>query len=116
MKSKKLTAVVLAGATTVGLGVMAIPGGAATLPHSSVNWATVTHLTKTGPEDFGNLKKAAEAEGHLNVITLPSNWANYGTIISDFSAQVPHRDQLGEPRRIQPGRAQRDQGGQGPRR
>ena len=85
MKSKKLTAVVLAGATTVGLGVMAIPGGAATLPHSSVNWATVTHLTKTGPEDFGNLKKAAEAEGHLNVITLPSNWANYGTIISDFS-------------------------------
>jgi putative spermidine/putrescine transport system substrate-binding protein len=85
VKSKKLTAVVLAGATTVGLGVMAIPGGAATIPHSSVNWATVTHLTKTGPEDFGNLKKAAEAEGHLNVITLPSNWANYGTIISDFS-------------------------------
>jgi putative spermidine/putrescine transport system substrate-binding protein len=31
------------------------------------------------------LVKAAEKEGHLNVITLPSNWANYGTIMSDFS-------------------------------
>jgi putative spermidine/putrescine transport system substrate-binding protein len=28
---------------------------------------------------------AAKAEGKLNVITLPSNWANYGTIIKDFS-------------------------------
>jgi putative spermidine/putrescine transport system substrate-binding protein len=28
---------------------------------------------------------AAEKEGQLNVITLPSNWANYGTIMSDFS-------------------------------
>ncbi len=33
------------------------------------------------------LVKAAEKEGHLNVITLPSNWANYGTIMSDFSAK-----------------------------
>jgi len=30
------------------------------------------------------LVAAAEKEGHLNVITLPSNWANYGTIMSDF--------------------------------
>jgi len=30
------------------------------------------------------LVTAAEKEGHLNVITLPSNWANYGTIMSDF--------------------------------
>jgi putative spermidine/putrescine transport system substrate-binding protein len=27
----------------------------------------------------------AKKEGHLNVITLPSNWANYGTIMSDFT-------------------------------
>jgi len=27
---------------------------------------------------------AAKKEGTLNVITLPANWANYGTIISDF--------------------------------
>jgi putative spermidine/putrescine transport system substrate-binding protein len=29
---------------------------------------------------------AAKKEGQLNVITLPSNWANYGTIIKDFES------------------------------
>jgi putative spermidine/putrescine transport system substrate-binding protein len=33
------------------------------------------------------LIKAAKAEGHLNVITLPSNWANYGNIMKDFTAK-----------------------------
>jgi putative spermidine/putrescine transport system substrate-binding protein len=33
------------------------------------------------------LVAAAEKEGQLNVITLPSNWANYGTIMSDFSSK-----------------------------
>ena len=33
------------------------------------------------------LVKAAEKEGQLNVITLPSNWANYGTIMKDFTAK-----------------------------
>jgi putative spermidine/putrescine transport system substrate-binding protein len=54
---------------------------------SSVNWAKVTHLTSSGSTDMANLVKAAEAEGKLNVITLPSNWANYGTIMKDFSAK-----------------------------
>ena len=27
----------------------------------------------------------AKKEGQLNVITLPSNWANYGTIMADFT-------------------------------
>jgi putative spermidine/putrescine transport system substrate-binding protein len=52
---------------------------------SSVNWSKVTSLTASGPTDFANLVKAAEKEGQLNVITLPSNWANYGTIMTDFS-------------------------------
>ncbi len=30
---------------------------------------------------------AAKQEGQLNVITLPSNWANYGTIMKDFTAK-----------------------------
>jgi putative spermidine/putrescine transport system substrate-binding protein len=30
---------------------------------------------------------AAKAEGQLNVITLPDNWANYGTIMKDFTAK-----------------------------
>jgi putative spermidine/putrescine transport system substrate-binding protein len=33
------------------------------------------------------LVAAAKAEGHLNVITLPADWANYGTIMKDFTAK-----------------------------
>ena len=33
------------------------------------------------------LVAAAKQEGQLNVITLPSNWANYGTIMKDFTAK-----------------------------
>jgi putative spermidine/putrescine transport system substrate-binding protein len=33
------------------------------------------------------LVAAAKKEGQLNVITLPSNWANYGTIMSAFKAK-----------------------------
>ena len=33
---------------------------------------------------MAGLVKAAKAEGALNVITLPSNWCNYGAIISTF--------------------------------
>jgi putative spermidine/putrescine transport system substrate-binding protein len=33
------------------------------------------------------LVAAAKKEGTLNVITLPSNWANYGTIMKDFTAK-----------------------------
>ena len=59
-------------------------GGGST---SSVDWAKVTHVTASGPDSMANLVKAAEAEGQLNVITLPSNWANYGTIMKDFTAK-----------------------------
>ena len=33
------------------------------------------------------LVAAAKKEGTLNVITLPSNWANYGMIMKDFTAK-----------------------------
>ena len=33
------------------------------------------------------LVAAAENEGQLDVITLPSNWANYGAIMKDFTAK-----------------------------
>ncbi len=41
----------------------------------------------TSAEDFGGmdaLVKAAKKEGELNVIALPPDWANYGTIIKSF--------------------------------
>lgn len=42
----------------------------------------------TSAADFGGMDKlveAAKAEGELNVIALPPDWANYGTIIDTFS-------------------------------
>ncbi|RLV48626.1 ABC transporter substrate-binding protein [Nocardioides mangrovicus] len=41
----------------------------------------------TSAKDFGGMSalvKAAKKEGKLNVIALPPDWANYGTIISTF--------------------------------
>lgn len=42
----------------------------------------------TSAQDFGGLEglvEAAKAEGELNVIALPPDWANYGAIITAFS-------------------------------
>jgi putative spermidine/putrescine transport system substrate-binding protein len=36
---------------------------------------------------MNGLVKAAKAEGELNVITLPANWANYGNIMKAFTAK-----------------------------
>ena len=88
MTLKKLKTALLAGATTVALVAVAVPGSSASVKHAqaaSVNWATVTHLTKSGPTSMAALVAAAEKEGHLNVITLPTNWANYGAIMTTFS-------------------------------
>jgi putative spermidine/putrescine transport system substrate-binding protein len=52
---------------------------------SAVNWATVSSLAQGG--GMSALVAAAKKEGQLNVITLPSNWANYGTIMKDFTAK-----------------------------
>ena len=52
---------------------------------SSVNWANETSASAGG--GMSALVKAAKAEGTLNVIALPPTWANYGAIISDFTAK-----------------------------
>jgi putative spermidine/putrescine transport system substrate-binding protein len=52
---------------------------------SSVNAATATSAAAFG--GMNGLIAAAKKEGVLNVITLPNNWANYGTIMRDFSAK-----------------------------
>jgi putative spermidine/putrescine transport system substrate-binding protein len=82
----KATAVIIAAASTAvfaaGCGSSNSSGGG-----SSVDWSKVSHLTSSGPDSMSALVKAAEKEGQLNVITLPSNWANYGTIMKDFTAK-----------------------------
>jgi putative spermidine/putrescine transport system substrate-binding protein len=52
---------------------------------SSANWATCASAAACGGQ--AALVAAAQKEGQLNVITLPSNWANYGTIMKDFQAK-----------------------------
>jgi putative spermidine/putrescine transport system substrate-binding protein len=51
---------------------------------SGTNWATASAAAGGG---MNALVTAAKKEGTLNVITLPSNWANYGTIMKDFTAK-----------------------------
>jgi putative spermidine/putrescine transport system substrate-binding protein len=52
---------------------------------ADTNWATASSATAGG--GMAALVSAAKAEGKLNVITLPSNWANYGTIMKQFTAK-----------------------------
>jgi putative spermidine/putrescine transport system substrate-binding protein len=59
--------------------------GSASSSSSGTNWATATSAAAGG--GMNTLVAAAEKEGQLNVITLPSNWANYGTIMKDFTAK-----------------------------
>jgi putative spermidine/putrescine transport system substrate-binding protein len=56
---------------------------AATRAHTSgASWSTATSAAAGG--GMGKLIAAAKAEKTLNVIALPSNWANYGAEISTF--------------------------------
>jgi putative spermidine/putrescine transport system substrate-binding protein len=48
--------------------------------------------TATSLADFGtlaDLETAAKAEGQLNVIALPHDWANWGEVIAAFKAKYP---------------------------
>jgi putative spermidine/putrescine transport system substrate-binding protein len=47
--------------------------------------STASSLSAAG--GMSALVAAAKKEGTLNVITLPSDWANYGTIMKDFTAK-----------------------------
>jgi putative spermidine/putrescine transport system substrate-binding protein len=57
---------------------------------SSGTAGSVDAATATSVADFGGmagLVAAAKKEGQLNVIALPPDWANYGTIIKNFSTK-----------------------------
>jgi len=60
-------------------------GASGSSSSSGTNWATATSAAAGG--GMTALVTAAEKEGQLNVITLPSNWANYGNIMKDFTAK-----------------------------
>jgi len=84
-KSKAIATFLVAASTAAFAAACGSSSGSSGA--SSVDWSKVTHLTASGPDSMSALVKAAEKEGQLNVITLPSNWANYGTIMKDFTAK-----------------------------
>ena len=52
---------------------------------SGTNWATASSVAAGG--GMNALVAAAKKEGTLNVIALPPTWANYGAILSAFTAK-----------------------------
>ena len=52
---------------------------------SGTNWANET--SASGGGGMNSLVAAAKKEGTLNVIALPPTWANYGAILSAFTAK-----------------------------
>jgi putative spermidine/putrescine transport system substrate-binding protein len=69
---------------TVMLGAAALALAACNGSGSS-SWKTATSAAANGGMDA--LVAAAKAEGKLNVIALPPDWANYGQMITDFQTK-----------------------------
>jgi putative spermidine/putrescine transport system substrate-binding protein len=84
MFTRNRRALALSGVTAaVAAAAVGISSGATA--SASPNWAMVPSAAQGG--GISALVAAAKAEGKLNVITLPSNWANYGTIMKAFTAK-----------------------------
>ncbi|MFN8192468.1 MAG: ABC transporter substrate-binding protein [Nocardioidaceae bacterium] len=83
-RSRWLTLGVAAATTAMALAACAPPEKDKTdnTTSSGVDAAKATSVADFGTMD--DLVKAAQAEGELNVIALPPDWANYGEIISTF--------------------------------
>jgi putative spermidine/putrescine transport system substrate-binding protein len=82
-KTIAVAAAALSGALlAAGCSSGSSSGGGST---GGTDWSKVTTVAQGG--GMKALIAAAKKEGQLNVITLPANWANYGTIMKDFTAK-----------------------------
>lgn len=87
-----ISAIAVAAALALsGCATAAAPATTGSAPAASTapsaNASTAASLTDFG--SLANLEAAAKAEGSLNVIALPRDWANYGAIIDAFKAKYP---------------------------
>ncbi len=91
MKKRFLAAVALTATVVVALAGCA--SGTSAGSGGSAKTLTLAEAQKAkSADDFGGmdgLVAAANKEGHLNVITLPPSWANYGKIIAGFEKKYP---------------------------
>ncbi|MBO3664828.1 ABC transporter substrate-binding protein [Microbacterium stercoris] len=82
----------LAGIGLAAASAIALTGCAAQTPASAEGAEAVDAQTATSLDAFGSfeaLEEAAKAEGALNVIALPRDWANYGEILDLFASTYP---------------------------
>lgn len=85
--TRRLTvAAVLVTTSVLALSACSGSAGAASSA-GTVNASTATTVSAFGT--LADLEKAATAEGALNVIALPHDWANYGEVIAAFTAKYP---------------------------
>ena len=84
-RTKRTALATGAAAVALSFTLAACSGGSGSTSADAAGSTDAT--TATSAADFGGmdaLVAAAKAEGSLNVIALPDNWANYGKIISAF--------------------------------
>ncbi|WP_051458991.1 ABC transporter substrate-binding protein [Microbispora sp. ATCC PTA-5024] len=80
----------LVAALTITTSIIAACGAAPKTDTAASGSGGSKAATATSAQDLGGLDKLVEAakkEGQLNVIALPPDWANYGELISAFTAK-----------------------------
>lgn len=87
MFTKRTMVAGIATAAALTLALTACAGGAETPAAGGVDASTAMSVTDFG--SLAELEAAAKAEGALNVIALPRDWANYGAVLDAFTAKYP---------------------------
>ena len=82
-KGSAARVIVTATAVSALAALVPLTSADAVARHASCNWAKATSVASCG--GMGALVAAAKAEGQLNVIALPRDWANYGAIMDGFT-------------------------------
>ncbi len=82
----------VAGVALAAVAALALAGCAGGTAAASGDGDSADAAAATSLADFGtfaDLEAAAKAEGQLNVIALPRDWANYGEILDLFAERYP---------------------------
>jgi len=87
MEEPLFTKRILVGAALVAATAITLSACSTSAPAGDVDAATATDISAFG--DLAGLEAAAKAEGALNVIALPRDWANYGEILDLFAERYP---------------------------
>ncbi|MFB2597688.1 ABC transporter substrate-binding protein [Herbiconiux sp. P17] len=86
--TKRIAIAGVAVAAALALGLTGCSASAtATGDGNGTDAATATNLDAFG--GLSGLEEAAKAEGALNVIALPRDWANYGAVLDAFAEKYP---------------------------